>query len=85
MLLQGVGGTVQYPRGYLKKAYEAVRQKGGLCIADEVRAGERVDGCVLVVSDIERLYCWLGAVACHTCVLQVCYTMRILDCGGVVL
>ena len=51
LLLQGVGGTVQYPRGYLKKAYEAVRQKGGLCIADEVRAGERVDSCVLVVSD----------------------------------
>ena len=35
---QGVGGTVQLPRGYLKKAYEVVRESGGLCVADEVRA-----------------------------------------------
>ena len=34
---QGVGGTVQYPKGFLKKVYEIVREKGGLCIADEVR------------------------------------------------
>ena len=34
--LQGVGGTVQFPNGYLKKAYEIVRESGGLCVADEV-------------------------------------------------
>jgi len=34
--LQGVGGTVQYPKGYLKKAYEIVRENGGLYISDEV-------------------------------------------------
>lgn len=34
--LQGVGGTVQFPDGYLKKAYELVRASGGLCVADEV-------------------------------------------------
>lgn len=34
--LQGVGGVVQYPKGFLKKAYELVRSNGGVCIADEV-------------------------------------------------
>lgn len=33
---QGVGGTVQYPKNYLKEAFELVRERGGLCIADEV-------------------------------------------------
>ncbi|XP_055927910.1 alanine--glyoxylate aminotransferase 2, mitochondrial-like [Argiope bruennichi] len=37
--IQGVGGTVQFPKGYLKKAYEIIRQHGGLCIADEVQTG----------------------------------------------
>ncbi|XP_014217670.1 alanine--glyoxylate aminotransferase 2, mitochondrial [Copidosoma floridanum] len=37
--IQGVGGTVQYPRGYLKRVYEQVRKAGGLCIADEVQTG----------------------------------------------
>ena len=34
--LQGVGGTVQFPLGYLKKAFERVRAYGGVCVADEV-------------------------------------------------
>lgn len=34
--IQGVGGTVQYPKEYLKKAFELVRSRGGLCIIDEV-------------------------------------------------
>ncbi|KAK2170495.1 hypothetical protein NP493_1149g00072 [Ridgeia piscesae] len=37
--IQGVGGTVQYPKGYLKKAFELVREKGGVCISDEVQTG----------------------------------------------
>ncbi len=37
--IQGVGGTIVFPDGYLKKAYEHVRAAGGLCIADEVQAG----------------------------------------------
>jgi alanine-glyoxylate transaminase/(R)-3-amino-2-methylpropionate-pyruvate transaminase len=37
--IQGVGGTVVFPDGYLAKAYEHVRAAGGLCIADEVQAG----------------------------------------------
>lgn len=37
--IQGVGGTIVYPEGYLKKAYEVVRKAGGLCIADEVQTG----------------------------------------------
>ncbi|XP_065065242.1 alanine--glyoxylate aminotransferase 2, mitochondrial-like isoform X2 [Rhopilema esculentum] len=37
--IQGVGGTVQYPKGYLKQVYEKVRSRGGLCIADEVQTG----------------------------------------------
>ncbi|XP_014233656.1 alanine--glyoxylate aminotransferase 2, mitochondrial isoform X1 [Trichogramma pretiosum] len=37
--IQGVGGTVQFPRNYLRRVYEAVRSRGGLCIADEVQTG----------------------------------------------
>ena len=33
--IQGVGGSVQFPKGYLKKAFEKVRDLGGLCISDE--------------------------------------------------
>ena len=39
IFFQGVGGTVQYPKGYLKKAFEMVRERGGVCISDEVQAG----------------------------------------------
>ena len=38
-MLQGVGGSVQYPRGFLRKAFERVREKGGVCISDEVQTG----------------------------------------------
>ncbi|KAI1724738.1 aminotransferase class-III domain-containing protein [Ditylenchus destructor] len=37
--IQGVGGTVQYPKGWLKGAFDSVRQRGGLCISDEVQTG----------------------------------------------
>ncbi|MDA0989368.1 MAG: aminotransferase class III-fold pyridoxal phosphate-dependent enzyme [Verrucomicrobia bacterium] len=37
--IQGVGGAVVYPDGYLPKVYDAVRAAGGLCIADEVQTG----------------------------------------------
>ena len=37
--IQGVGGTVVFPDGYLKEAYAHARAAGGLCIADEVQAG----------------------------------------------
>ncbi|XP_042232693.1 alanine--glyoxylate aminotransferase 2, mitochondrial-like isoform X2 [Homarus americanus] len=37
--IQGVGGTVQFPLGYLKKAFELVRSNGGVCISDEVQTG----------------------------------------------
>lgn len=37
--IQGVGGTVVFPEGYLARVYEHVRGAGGLCIADEVQAG----------------------------------------------
>lgn len=37
--IQGVGGAVQYPKGYLKEAYKLVRERGGVCIADEVQTG----------------------------------------------
>jgi alanine-glyoxylate transaminase/(R)-3-amino-2-methylpropionate-pyruvate transaminase len=37
--IQGVGGTVVFPEGYLSHAYAHVRAAGGLCIADEVQAG----------------------------------------------
>jgi len=37
--IQGVGGAVVLPDGYLKEAYKHVREAGGLCIADEVQTG----------------------------------------------
>lgn len=37
--IQGVGGAVVYPDGYMPKVYEYVRQADGLCIADEVQTG----------------------------------------------
>lgn len=37
--IQGVGGFVEFPRGYLEQVYEYVRAAGGVCIADEVQTG----------------------------------------------
>ena len=37
--MQGVGGTVPYPKDYLHHAYAHVREAGGVCIADEVQTG----------------------------------------------
>jgi alanine-glyoxylate transaminase / (R)-3-amino-2-methylpropionate-pyruvate transaminase len=37
--IQGVGGSVVYPEGFMKAAYEVVRAAGGVCIADEVQTG----------------------------------------------
>ena len=33
------GGQIELPDGYLKTVYQAVRQAGGVCIADEVQVG----------------------------------------------
>ncbi|MFD2206455.1 aminotransferase class III-fold pyridoxal phosphate-dependent enzyme [Kiloniella antarctica] len=37
--LLGCGGQIVLPQGYLAKVYDAVREAGGLCIADEVQVG----------------------------------------------
>jgi alanine-glyoxylate transaminase / (R)-3-amino-2-methylpropionate-pyruvate transaminase len=37
--IQGVGGCVVFPDGYLESVYGHVRSAGGVCIADEVQAG----------------------------------------------
>ena len=37
--IQGVGGAVVLPDGYLRAAYQHVRAAGGVCIADEVQSG----------------------------------------------
>lgn len=37
--IQGVGGAVELAPGFLPRAYEAVREAGGLCVADEVQTG----------------------------------------------
>ncbi len=37
--IQGVGGTVELPDGYLKHVYKSVRDAGGVCISDEVQTG----------------------------------------------
>jgi len=37
--IQGVGGAVEMPPGYLASVYQHVREAGGVCIADEVQTG----------------------------------------------
>lgn len=37
--IQGVGGTVQFPKDYLKRAHEIIRKHEGLLIVDEVQTG----------------------------------------------
>ncbi|KAL6042799.1 hypothetical protein STEG23_015387, partial [Scotinomys teguina] len=37
--IQGVNGVVQYPKEFLKEAFALVRERGGVCIADEVQTG----------------------------------------------
>ena len=37
--IQGVGGAVVFPDGYLREVYATVRAAGGVTIADEVQAG----------------------------------------------
>lgn len=37
--IQGVGGTVQYPRNYLKKVAKIIKENNGLLISDEVQTG----------------------------------------------
>ncbi|MEC9342353.1 MAG: aspartate aminotransferase family protein [Pseudomonadota bacterium] len=37
--VQGYGGIVAMPEGYMKGAFERVRDHGGLCIVDEVQSG----------------------------------------------
>ncbi|XP_067938457.1 alanine--glyoxylate aminotransferase 2, mitochondrial-like [Watersipora subatra] len=37
--IQGNAGVMQFPKGYIKEAYAAVRAKGGVCLADEVQTG----------------------------------------------
>lgn len=37
--IQGVGGTVEMPPGYLPLVHDIVRKHGGICISDEVQTG----------------------------------------------
>jgi len=37
--IQGVGGTVQFPRDFVKRTAEIVQSNGGLYVADEVQTG----------------------------------------------
>lgn len=37
--IQGCGGQVVYPEGYLKDVYKYIREAGGVCVADEVQVG----------------------------------------------
>ena len=50
--VQGYGGIIQMPAGYMKGAFERVRACGGLAIADEVQSGfGRVGGDTLWAFD----------------------------------
>lgn len=37
--IQGVGGTVEMPKGYMKEVYEIIHSHGGVNICDEVQTG----------------------------------------------
>lgn len=37
--IQGVGGAIELPEGYLPEVYNFIRSKGGVVIADEVQTG----------------------------------------------
>ena len=37
--IQGVGGSVQFPRDFIKRTADAVRAGGGLIVSDEVQTG----------------------------------------------
>jgi len=37
--IQGVGGAIVYPDGFLTNAYKYIHEAGGVCIADEVQSG----------------------------------------------
>ncbi|XP_045536195.1 alanine--glyoxylate aminotransferase 2, mitochondrial [Papilio machaon] len=37
--IQGVNGALQFPKGYLRKAYQLIKSYGGLYVADEVQTG----------------------------------------------
>lgn len=37
--IQGVGGALQFPKGYIKEAYDIVKESGGLFVSDEVQTG----------------------------------------------
>ena len=37
--IQGFGGVVPQPDGYVKKAFELIRDAGGVCIVDEIQTG----------------------------------------------
>lgn len=37
--IQGVGGVVVFPDGYLEHVYKHIRAAGGVCVADEVQTG----------------------------------------------
>ncbi|KAJ8944322.1 hypothetical protein NQ318_016129, partial [Aromia moschata] len=37
--IQGVGGTVQFPKNYIKGIYDLVKKQGGLFVSDEVQTG----------------------------------------------
>ncbi|VDK24414.1 unnamed protein product, partial [Anisakis simplex] len=37
--IQGVGGVVQFPKEFIKRAFDTIHSKGGICISDEVQTG----------------------------------------------
>lgn len=54
--IQGVGGVVQYPHGYVRRASELVRARGGLMVADEVRLLDRVIRDQSIKQQKEQMY-----------------------------
>jgi alanine-glyoxylate transaminase/(R)-3-amino-2-methylpropionate-pyruvate transaminase len=57
--IQGVGGTVQFPEGYISEAFKIARSHGGLCVMDEVQTGWGRTG--------EHYWGWQDHVSAENC------------------
>lgn len=40
--MQGVGGAVQFPKGYIQGAYNMIKEYGGLFVSDEVKITNKI-------------------------------------------
>jgi 4-aminobutyrate aminotransferase and related aminotransferases len=56
--IQGVSGVKEFPRYFLRRAYELIKSNNGLFISDEVRVGIRVNQRVFKSKAFVNCYQW---------------------------